>query len=315
MFQDTTLMNESTSLIAIEQFLEDVYNEYYIHDDEEFKHQLIEAVLVFKLVHREDLTYCHVVRIMKRVLILVDYALEKLELHAYEDILKFEHHHVFHIQSMVRDEMKSALCERVDFKRREECNAKKLEGYLNQLLTHYSRLLFVRVDLSILQEYQDNWDIENFSMALAILRNRIANQDGCFSDLQGYAWALEQGVKKGYHCHLLLIYDGNEHKEDSALAKMVGQYWEVITMNQGTSYNCNRKENIRKFEINGMLGIGMIHRDQPLQVNNAIRTAMYLANPDKKGQHMRVKTSPQMKTFGIGQFNVGWRRGLKEYSF
>ncbi|MCQ1096069.1 inovirus-type Gp2 protein [Acinetobacter baumannii] len=315
MFQDTTLMNESTSLIAIEQFLEDVYNEYYIHDDEEFKHQLIEAVLVFKLVHREDLTYCHVVRIMKRVLILVDYALEKLELHAYEDILKFEQHHVFHIQSMVRDEMKSALCERVDFKRREECNAKKLEGYLNQLLTHYSRLLFVRVDLSILQEYQDNWDIENFSMALAILRNRIANQDGCFSDLQGYAWALEQGIKKGYHCHLLLIYDGNEHKEDSALAKMVGQYWEVITMNQGTSYNCNRKENIRKFEINGMLGIGMIHRDQPLQVNNAIRTAMYLANPDKKGQHMRVKTSPQMKTFGIGQFNVGWRRGLKEYSF
>lgn len=72
MFQDTTLMNESTSLIAIEQFLEDVYNEYYIHDDEEFKHQLIEAVLVFKLVHREDLTYCHVVRIMKRVLILVE---------------------------------------------------------------------------------------------------------------------------------------------------------------------------------------------------------------------------------------------------
>lgn len=315
MFQDTTLMNESTSLIAIEQFLEDVYNGYYIHDDEEFKHQLIEAVLVFKLVHREDLTYCHVVRIMKKVLIAVDYALEKLELHAYEDILKFEQHHIFHIQSMVQYEMKSALCERVEFKHREECNAKKLEGYLNQLLTHYSRLLFVRVDLSILQKYQDNWDIENFSMALAILRNRIANQDGCFSDLQGYAWALEQGVKKGYHCHLLLIYDGNEHKEDSALAKMVGQYWEVITMNQGTSYNCNRKENIRKFEINGMLGIGMIHRDQPLQVNNAIRTAMYLANPDKKGQHMRVKTSPQMKTFGIGQFNVGWRRGLKEYSF
>lgn len=315
MFKDTTLINESTSLIAIEQFLEDVYYEYFIHDDEEFKHQLIEAVSIFKLVYREDLTYSQVVRIMKRVLILVDYALEKLELHAYEDILKFEQHYIFHIQHMIQYEMKSALYERVEFKHREECNVVKLEEYLNKLVTHYARLLFVRVDLSILQEHQENWDIENFSMALALLRNRIANQDGCFSYLQGYAWALEQGVKKGYHFHLLLIYDGNLRQEGSALGKMVGTLWEEITLKQGAFYNCNTKENIRKFKRNGMLGIGMIHRDQPLQVSNAIRTAMYLANPDKKGQHMRVKTSPQMKTFGIGQFNVGWRRGLKEYSF
>lgn len=315
MFQDTTLINESTSIIAIERFLEDVYFEYYIHDDEEFKHELIEAVLLFKLVYREDLSYSHVIRIMKRVLILVDYALEKLELNAYEEILKFEQHHIFHIQNMIQYEMKSALKERADFQHREECNATKLEGYLNKLVTHYARLLFVRVDLSILQEHQGNWDIVDFSTALAILRNRIANQDGCFTDLQGYAWALEQGVKKGYHCHLLLIYDGNQHHEDSALAKMVGQCWEVITMNQGTYYNCNKRENKKKFETNGLLGIGMIHRDQQSQVKNAIRTARYLANPDKRGQYMRVKTSPQMKTFGIGQFNVGWRRGVKEYSY
>lgn len=315
MCQDIILINESTSLIAIEKFLEDVYLENYIHDDEQFKNELIDVVLLYKLVYRESQSYCHVIRIMRRVLILVNYALGKLELNAYQDILKFEQHHIFYIQNMIQYEMKVALNERVAFQRREECNAKRLEGYLNQLLTHYSRLLFVRVDLSILQEYQENWDIENFSMALAILRNRIANQDGCFADLQGYAWALEQGVKKGYHCHLLLIYDGNLHQEGSALGKMVATLWEEITLKHGTFYNCNRKENIRKFEINGMLGIGMIHRDQPLQVNNAIRTAMYLANPDKKGQHMRVKTSPQMKTFGIGQFNVGWRRGVKEYSF
>ena len=36
------------------------------------------------------------------------------------------------------------------------------------------------------------------------LRNRISNQDGCFSDLQGYAWAVEQGEQRGYHSHLLL---------------------------------------------------------------------------------------------------------------
>ncbi|GJC31377.1 hypothetical protein KAM398_05790 [Acinetobacter sp. KAM398] len=315
MSQNVPLINESSSLISIENFLESVYFENYIDADEEFRNELLEAVLLFKQVYREGFAYSHVIRIMKRVLILVDYVLEKLDLQMYEDILKFEQHHIFHIQSLIQYEMKSALCERIEFQRREECNAIKLQDCLKKLLTHYSRLLFVRVDLSILQKHQENWDIENFSEVLAILRNRIANQDGCFSDLQGYAWALEQGITKGYHCHLLLIYDGNQHQQDSALAKMVGQCWEVITMNQGTYYNCNTEENKKKFETNGLLGIGMIYRDQPLQVKNAIRAANYLANPDKKGQHMRVKTSPKMKTFGIGQFNVGWRRGIKEISY
>lgn len=315
MFQNLQLINESASLISIENFLESVYLEHYLSDDEEFKHELLEAVSLFKLVYREGFTYSHVIRVMKRVLILVDYTLEKLELSSYEEILKFEQHHIFYIQSMIQYEMKTALYERVDFQRREECNAIKLQGYVAKLLNHYSRLLFVRVDLSILQAHQENWDIEDFSMALAILRNRIANQDVCFADLQGYAWALEQGSTKGYHCHLLLIYDGNEHQQDSALAMLVGQCWQQITMDQGTYYNCNLKEHKEKFERNGLLGIGMIHRDQQLEVDNAIRTAMYLANPDKKGQHMRVKTSPQMKTFGIGQFNVGWRRGVKEISY
>lgn len=315
MSQNVPLINESSSLISIENFLESVYYENYIDADEEFRNDLLETVLLFKQVYRESFTYSHVIRIMKRVLILVDYVLEKLELHMYQDILKFEQHHLFHIQSLIQYEMKSALCERIEFQRREECNAIKLKDYVNKLLNHYSRLLFVRVDLSILQAHQENWDIEDFSMALAILRNRIANQDVCFADLQGYAWALEQGQTKGYHCHLLLIYDGNQHQQDSALAMMVGQCWQEITMDQGTYYNCNLKENKEKFERNGLLGIGMIHRVQPLQVENAIRTVNYLANPEKRGQHMRVKTSPNMKTFGIGQFNVGWRRGIKEISY
>lgn len=315
MSQNIPLINESSSLISIENFLESVYFENYIDAYEEFKKDLLEVVVLFKTVYRENFTYSHVIRIMKRALILVDYILEELELSIYQDILKFEQHHIFHIQSMILHEMKSALCERTEFQYREECNSIKLQSYINKLLTHYSRLLFVRIDLSILQEHQENWDIENFSEALAILRNRIANQDGCYSSLQGYAWALEQGLTKGYHCHLLLIYDGNQHQQDSALAMMVGQDWQTITMDQGMYYNCNLKENKEKFERNGLLGIGMIHRDPPLQVANAIRTANYLANPKKRGQHMRVKTSPQMKTFGIGQFNVGWRRGIKEISY
>ena len=90
----------------------------------------------------------------------------------------------------------------------------------------------------------------------------------------------------------------------------MAEYWEQITNQQGTSYNCNTKDNKEKFDKNGLLGIGRIYRDQPQQVTNAIRAAMYLVNPEKEDQRLRAKTSPQMRTFGTGQFDVGWRRDI-----
>jgi hypothetical protein len=43
---------------------------------------------------------------------------------------------------------------------------------------------------------------------MSVFIGYIQDGDKCFSDLEGYAWALEQGEEKGYHCHLLLIYNG-----------------------------------------------------------------------------------------------------------
>jgi hypothetical protein len=82
----------------------------------------------------------------------------------------------------------------------------------------------------------------------------------------------------------------------------------------GYYYNCNTKDNKEKFDKNGLLGVGMIHRDQPIQVTNAIRAAMYLVNPEKEDQRLRAKTSPQMRTFGTGQFEVKWRRDIEKMS-
>ena len=310
MSQNSPLENESSILISIEDFMVSTCHEQFVDDHEEFKRELLEAIVWFKQIYREDFTYSRIIRVFKRVIVLVDYIMEKLDFHMYTDILKFELNHIFYIQGMIQYEMKNALREKLDFQYQEQSNRFKLEYYLKQLLTHYARLLFVRVDIGILKAKQVYWDIEDFYEALRILRNRMSNKDTCFSGLQGFAWALEQGAKKGYHCHLLLIYDGNRHHEDSGLAKQVAEYWEQITNQQGTYYNCNTKENKEKFDKNGLLGIGMIHRDQPIQFTNAIRAAMYLVNPEKEDQHLRVKTSPQMRTFGTGQYEVEWRRGL-----
>ena len=311
MFQNSLLVNESSILISIEDFLISICHEQFVDDHDEFKRELLEAVVLFKQIYRFDLSYSRIINVFKRVIILVDYIMEKLDFHIYADILRFELNHIFHIQGMIQHEMKSAIQDIHKFKYQERKNQIKLEGYLNKILNHYSRLLFVRVDVGIIQEHQVNWDVEDFHRALEILRNRMSNKDTCFHGLQGCVWAFEQGVKKGYHCHLLLIYDGNKRDGDEWLGEEVGLYWQkCITTNQGSYYNCNRKENKEKFEVNGLLGIGMIHRNQPKQVENAFRAGMYLVNPKKVEQRLRAKTSPNMRTFGISQFDVEWRRGI-----
>ncbi|MDV7640517.1 inovirus-type Gp2 protein [Acinetobacter baumannii] len=311
MYQNNPLENESSILISIEDFMISTCHEQFVDDHEEFKRELLDAVCAFKMIYRDYFFYSKIINVFKRVVILVDYIMEKLDFHIYEDILRFELNYIFHIQGTILHEMKNAVQDIHKFKYQERKNQIELENYLNRMLNHYARLLFIRVDIGIIQEHQVNWDVEDFHRALEILRNRMSNKDSCFRDLQGCVWAFEQGAKKGYHCHLLLIYDGNLRDGDEWLGEAVGKYWqECITNHQGSYFNCNRKENKEKFEVNGLLGIGMIHRNQPKQVENAIRAGLYLVNPKKVEQRLRAKTSPKMRSFGISQFDLDWRRGI-----
>ncbi|MFX4713334.1 hypothetical protein ABTB13_21015, partial [Acinetobacter baumannii] len=74
------------------------------------------------------------------VINLVDYIMDKLDSHLYEDILRFELNHIFHIQGIIQHEMKNTIREQFDFQRQEQGNRFKLEFYLTKLLTHYARL-------------------------------------------------------------------------------------------------------------------------------------------------------------------------------
>ena len=194
------------------------------------------------------------------------------------------------------------------FARQELRNRESLEIYLRQLLNHYARLLFVRVDFAIEQQYQSEIDIRQFHSLMKKMSNRYSNGDGCFSGLQGFAWAIEQGETKGFHCHVLLIYDGSKHQNDFGIGLAVSQYWHQLTDGRGSCFISNAPDYKAQFEEQGKLCIGMIHRSQPLQVENAINAAVYLVNPEKKYQNLRVRV-PRMRTFDHGNFNVHWRRG------
>jgi len=180
-------------------------------------------------------------------------------------------------------------------------NSKSLEPNIRTLIADHPRLLFVRVDLKYIQEISNHITIRDFNFHMKKLRDAIHNGDTCFTHLLHYALSLEHGGKNGgFHCHLLLIFDGSKHYKDSYLADQVGQKWRKITEGVGYCFILNTKEYKEGLARYGKLGIGMIHRNNMQEVENAVNAALYLTRPDKPdGSYQRLKVSlPNMKAFG-----------------
>ena len=200
--------------------------------------------------------------------------------------------------------------ERQAFIYQESQNKRELECYVNSLSNHYSRRLFIRIDLKYAKETRHHVSIEDFDCHMRKFRDLIGNKKTCFEHLQGYAWALEQGgIEGGLHCHLLLIYDGSERQNDWYLAKEVGEKWKMMTGGLGEYYNYHDTETKQKYEKNGKLGIGMIYRDNAKKVENAVTSALYLTKPSKHEQQLKLWV-PNMRTFGHGIYRTPKRRGI-----
>ena len=191
----------------------------------------------------------------------------------------------------------------------EKVNTKKLDIYMRQMLNHYSRLLIVRVDLGYCKNNSHLMSIKTFHEHLQKLRKLIGKTESCFEDLEGNVIALEQGHDRGYHVHLLLMFDGSKRWKDTHIGQLVGEKWQNITGGLGSYYNCNNPPYKQKYEDAGTLGIGMIHRKNGIEVENAVRVALYLTKPDKENQQLRIKL-PGMKTFTHGIYKTQKRRGL-----
>ncbi|MDA5695644.1 inovirus Gp2 family protein [Acinetobacter baumannii] len=176
----------------------------------------------------------------------------------------------------------------------ERLNAAKLDKRLEGILKSYSAVLVVRVDLA----YVVSPDIEQVDNDLEMLRRKIKRSE--YGDVLLLVWALEQGEKKGYHCHIALIF--NERKRTSAwsIAKAVGELWEDVTEDDGSYFNCHNRRYLKQYEEQDTLGIGIIYSEVDYQVRRMRSTLSYLARPEKE-QYLRVKTTRKMRTFGMSQ--------------
>lgn len=227
-----------------------------------------------------------------------------------------------HVLRLYQPEFAKAIS---DFASQEQRNSNSLYDYMSHYLNQYARVLIVRVDLKMRQKYSNLVDVETFNnymnqLMIKVQRGRekekkrkarkLANiSKDCFEDLRGYAWAVEQGVENGgLHCHLLLIYNGDKRHKDWSLGDAVGRKWIEITNGLGRYYNCNDTEHKNFYEAHGLLGIGMIHKSNELEKDNAMRAALYLTRPEKYEQRLKAWT-PNMRTFGHGNYCKTKRRG------
>lgn len=210
-----------------------------------------------------------------------------------------------------RDEFNTAI---TNFAYQEQRNDYSLYSYMSYFLQEYSRVLIVRVDLKIKVQCAHLVGIEKFHSFMNELRDSLGRKRGCFEHLRGYAWAMEQGVDTGgLHCHLLLIYNGDKRQKDWFLGDAVGKKWVEITGGLGCYYNCNTSAHKRLYENQGTLGIGMIYKNNAVEVKNAINVALYLTRPGKFEQRLKAWL-PNMRSFGHGTYRNTKRRGLPSIS-
>ncbi len=100
-----------------------------------------------------------------------------------------------------------------------------------------------------------------------------------------------------------------EDKKAWGLAKQVGELWQQITYDNGCYFNCHDEKYLKRYKRLGNLGVGMINRNNLTQVNNAINTALYLTQPSKLDQRLKVQ-SPRMQAFAKGEYYTAKRRRL-----
>lgn len=188
------------------------------------------------------------------------------------------------------------------FQRNNQRNRNKLQVYFKKLVDRHCKLLLVRVDLHYASDLCPS--MKQFNKDIKKLIKRVQDKDTIFKGTVGYSYRLEQGGKsRGYHCHLLVIYNGSKHHSDGYYGSMIGEMWQdQITLGDGAFYNCNTATHKLSFRLEGKLGIGMIERKDKRAVANALSTISYLAKPDKDNQYLRTKLI-RMREFGKGQLD------------
>ena len=186
---------------------------------------------------------------------------------------------------------------------------KAADRYLDGKFKKFPKMLFVRVDLhpakidpnEALLRAGENWQastvqLQELNKKVLELLNKMRSKK-LFKSLIGHILKLEYAPDRGWHAHMLFLFNGQEVWNDSYYSVKIGIYWrDVITKGEGTYFPLNTAENKKKYRC---LGIGMIHRsDGDAREILLKKVVSYLAKSDL---FLQSKSFKGQKLFRTGR--------------
>lgn len=279
------LSHQAVVITAVNDFVDYQLNDGFNQAD--FIAHLCILISAFKVFDQEGIEYCTLVGTFKDMVRLVEAHRGDLGIEEY--LIELSSREISNLRNLLRSHRSQHLAGIRLFKQQEEENQDRFLAYVQSILNDHYKVLVIRVDLGYLKESMSNITVQDFYSHMESMRNLFKDKNGCFKHLLGYGLALEQGTTKGYHAHLMLIYNGSERCQDWYLANEVIQKWQEITQDMGFGVNSHTPEKKKQYADRGLLGIGMIHRNQPLEMQNALNVACYLTQPEKFMQRILIK--------------------------
>ncbi|UJA02728.1 inovirus Gp2 family protein [Acinetobacter johnsonii] len=297
------LSHQATVMMAVNNFTDYMLNLELSHTD--FIAHLCVLIPAFKVFDQEGSEYSTSVGAFRNIVQSVETRRGDLGIEEY--LTQLSSKEISNLRNLLRSHRSQHLAEIRLFKQQEEENQDRFLAYMQRILNDHYKVLVIRVDLGYLKASMPNITVQDFYSHIESMRHLLKDKNGCFKYLLGYGLALEQGSSKGYHAHLMLIYNGSERCQDWYLANEVIQKWHEITQGLGYGVNNNTPEKKKQYADRSLLGIGMIHRNQPLEMQNALNVASYLTQPEKYLQRMLIKPLAK-RTFFKGIYHEHGRK-------
>lgn len=161
--------------------------------------------------------------------------------------------------------------------RKEQLLSKSLHDYIKDLNTIYSKLMVIRLDLSYGEIYTADMEPENRVLSDWELFLKYA-REAFEPSFIGYAVKFEYGADKGIHAHTLLFLDGSIVRQDTSIARHLGEHWKnTITLGAGIYFNANTAEYKMRMKH---CAIGVFKRNDASFLLGVKEIAAYFAKGD-----------------------------------
>lgn len=220
----------------------------------------------------------------------------------------------------IRKEAKSPEFKKTlsNYKRSSDKNYDSLDKYIKKLFIKHTRLMVLRIDFGYRkvdyipdEEQRKEMYLQAVNDREIFFKKRESNKitKKLFKHMLGYAWKLEYGLRKGFHYHVFLFFDGSKRWKDKFRARKIGEYWQNnITKGKGIFHSCNANKDGYKY-----LGIGVINDDDVKLREGLKKAAEYLTKADSYNVRMIVPGGGDGggggRTFGKGEVTAKSNKG------